>query len=142
VSPQILLVEDGVGDARLAREAFRGINSSIGLHVAGDGVEAMAFLRREGAHAHAARPDIILLDLNLPKLGGREVLAQIKQDESLRSIPTIILSTSDKPEDIDYCYQHYANCYIRKPERWDEFDDLVKRVNDFWLINKHRRSGR
>jgi chemotaxis family two-component system response regulator Rcp1 len=142
VSPQILLVEDGIGDARLAREAFRGINSSIGLHVAGDGVEAMAFLRHEGAYADAARPDIILLDLNLPKLSGREVLAQIKQDESLRSIPTIILSTSDKPEDIDYCYQHHANCYIKKPGRWDEFDDLVKRVNDFWLINTHRRSGR
>ena len=97
---EVLLVEDSPGDVRLTQEAFRDANGSIHLHVASDGVEAMAFLRREGGHAHAPRPDLILLDLNLPKMDGREVLAHIKEDASLKTIPTVILTTSDAEADI------------------------------------------
>ena len=92
---EVLLVEDSPGDVRLTQEAFRDANSTVHLHVASDGVEAMAFLKHEGTHAHAPRPDLILLDLNLPKMDGREVLAHIKEDESLKTIPTVILTTSD-----------------------------------------------
>src|ERR1700733_7255713 len=97
---EVLLVEDSPGDVRLTQEAFREANTSIHLHVATDGVEAMAFLRREGAHAKAPRPDFILLDLNLPRMDGREVLAEIKQDTSLQTIPTVILTTSEAEADI------------------------------------------
>jgi two-component system, chemotaxis family, response regulator Rcp1 len=95
MSLQVLLVEDSPGDVRLTQEAFHDVNRSVQLHVATDGAEAMAFLRREGAHVHAPRPDLILLDLNLPKMDGREVLAHIKEDDSLKTIPTVILTTSD-----------------------------------------------
>jgi chemotaxis family two-component system response regulator Rcp1 len=130
---EVLLVEDSPGDVRLTLEAFREANGSISLHVASDGVEAMAFLSHEGAHAASPRPDLILLDLNLPKMDGREVLAQIKKDESLRTIPTIILTTSDEESDIMKSYQLQANCYLRKPVQLDVFESLVKGINDFWL---------
>jgi CheY-like chemotaxis protein len=129
----VLLVEDSPGDIRLTQETFRDANRAIHLHVATDGVEAMAFLQRHGAHVHAPRPDIILLDLNLPKMDGREVLARIKADDSLKLIPTVILTTSDAETDIKRSYQLHANCYLKKPVQLDEFEKLVKSINDFWL---------
>jgi two-component system, chemotaxis family, response regulator Rcp1 len=129
----VLLVEDSPGDVRLTREAFRDANSSIQLHVAADGVEAMEFLRRQGAHTQAPRPDLILLDLNLPKMDGREVLARIKEDAGLKTIPTVILTTSDSEVDIARSYQLQANCYLSKPVQLDAFESLVKSINDFWL---------
>jgi chemotaxis family two-component system response regulator Rcp1 len=129
----VLLVEDSPGDVRLTQEAFRDANRSIKLHVATDGVEAMAFLRREGSHAGVPRPDIILLDLNLPRMDGREVLAHIKEDDSLKTIPTVILTTSDSEADIVKSYQLHANCYLSKPVRFEEFESLVASINDFWL---------
>jgi len=130
---EVLLVEDSPGDVRLTHEAMRDSKRAIHLHVASDGVEAMAFLRREGAHARAPRPDLILLDLNLPKMDGREVLAQIKSDDSLRTIPTIILTTSAAEADIVKSYQLQANCFLSKPVELDAFESLVKSINDFWL---------
>jgi CheY-like chemotaxis protein len=130
---QVLLVEDSPGDIRLTQEAFRDANSSVQLHVAFDGVEAMAFLRREGTHVHAPRPDLILLDLNLPRMDGREVLAQIKGDEVLKTIPTVILTTSEEEGDITKSYQLHANCYLNKPVQLDAFEGLVSTINDFWL---------
>jgi len=141
---EVLLVEDSPGDVRLTQEAFRDANRSIHLHVASDGVEAMAFLRHEGAHVHAPRPDLILLDLNLPKMDGREVLAHIKGDDSLKTIPTIILTTSAAEADIVKSYQLHANCYLCKPVQFDEFASLVKSINDFWLTKvklPQRQSG-
>jgi CheY-like chemotaxis protein len=130
---EVLLVEDNPGDVRLTQEAFREANSRIHLHVASDGVEAMAFLRRERAHVHAPRPDLILLDLNLPRMDGREVLAQVKADSKLKTIPTIILTTSEAEADIVKSYQLAANCYLSKPVQLDAFENLVKSINDFWL---------
>ena len=130
---EVLLVEDSPGDVRLTQEAFRDANTSIHLHVATDGVEAMAFLRREGDQIHAPRPDLILLDLNLPKMDGREVLAHIKADDSLKLIPTVILTTSEAEVDIVKSYQLQANCYLNKPVQLDAFESLVKSINDFWL---------
>jgi len=130
---EVLLVEDSPGDVRLTQEAFREANSAVQLHVATDGVEAMAFLRRQGKHARAPRPDLILLDLNLPRMDGREVLAHIKDDENLKTIPTVILTTSDAEADIIKSYQLQANCYLSKPVQLDSFEALVKSINDFWL---------
>ena len=130
---QVLLVEDSPGDVRLTQEAFKSANREIRLHVAADGVEAMAFLRREGVHAGAPRPDLILLDLNLPRMDGREVLARIKDDESLKLIPTVILTTSDAEEDILRSYRLQANCYLSKPVQLEDFERLVTSINDFWL---------
>ena len=130
---EVLLVEDSPGDVRLMQEAFRA-NQSIHLNVATDGVEAMAFLRREGIHGRAPRPNIILLDLNLPKMDGREVLARIKADDGLRMIPIVILTTSDAEADIAKSYQLKANCYLSKPVQLDAFESLVKSINDFWLV--------
>ena len=130
---QVLLVEDSPGDVRLTQEAFRDANKAIQLNVVVDGVEAMAFLKHEGVHLHAPRPDLILLDLNLPKMDGREVLAHIKEDESLKLIPTVILTTSDAEADIVRSYQLQANCYLNKPVQLDAFENLVKSINDFWL---------
>ena len=132
---EVLLVEDSPGDVRLTQEAFREANSSIRLHVAADGVEAMAYLRHEGTHVDAPRPDIILLDLNLPKMDGREVLAHIKEDEDLKTIPIVILTTSEAEADILKSYQLRANCYLSKPVQLDEFERLVKSINDFWLTD-------
>jgi two-component system, chemotaxis family, response regulator Rcp1 len=130
---EVLLVEDSPGDVRLTQEAFREANTSIRLHVTTDGVEAMAFLRHEGIHASAPRPDIILLDLNLPKMDGREVLAHIKEDASLKTIPTVILTTSEAEADIVRSYQLHANCYLSKPVQLESFETLVKSINSFWL---------
>jgi two-component system, chemotaxis family, response regulator Rcp1 len=132
-STEVLLVEDNLGDVRLAREAFRDVNSSIRLHLASDGIEAMAFLRRQGTHVHAPRPDLIVLDLNLPKMNGREVLAQIKSDENLKMIPTVVLSSSETDADVLISYQLQANCYLRKPAQWDAFVGMVRSINSFWL---------
>jgi len=129
----VLLVEDSIGDVRLTQEALREANRAIHLHVAVDGIEAMSFLRREGPHARAPRPDLILLDLNLPKMDGREVLAQIKADDSLKTIPTIILTTSEAEADITKSYQLQANCFLSKPVQLEAFESLVKSINDFWL---------
>jgi two-component system, chemotaxis family, response regulator Rcp1 len=131
---EVLLVEDSPGDVRLTQEAFRVVNSEIRIHVASDGVEAMAFLRREGLHLGAPRPDMVLLDLNLPKMDGREVLANIKEDPSLKLIPTVILTTSDAEADIVDSYRLQANCYLSKPVQLDAFEGLVKSINDFWLM--------
>jgi CheY-like chemotaxis protein len=130
---EVLLVEDSAGDVRLTQEAFRGSGKPVRLHLAADGVEAMAFLRREGVYADVPRPDLILLDLNLPRLDGRGVLALIKKDVDLKIIPTIILTTSDSEADILISYQLQANCYLRKPAHWDAFDSLVRSINAFWL---------
>jgi CheY-like chemotaxis protein len=130
---EILLIEDSPGDVRLTQEAFRDANPLIHLNVAMDGVEGMAFLRREGSHAKVPRPDLILLDLNLPKMDGREVLAQIKADAVLKSIPTLILTTSEAEVDIAKTYKLQANCYLCKPAQLEAFEALVKSINEFWL---------
>jgi CheY-like chemotaxis protein len=140
---QVLLVEDSPGDVRLTREAFREANVSIQLHVATDGVEAMAFLKQEAPHGDVPRPDLILLDLNLPKMDGREVLANIKADDNLKTIPTVILTTSEAEADIVKSYELQANSYLSKPVQFDAFQSLVKSINDFWLIKAklpHRES--
>ena len=130
---QVLLVEDSPGDVRLTQEAFRDASMRISLHVASDGVEAMAYLRREGIHANAPRPDIVLLDLNLTKMDVRQVLAHIKEDRGLKTIPTIILTTSEAEVDIARSYELQANCYLTKPVQLEAFECLVKSINDFWL---------
>jgi CheY-like chemotaxis protein len=130
---QILLVEDSPGDVRLTVEAFRDVNPDLQLHTAADGAEAMAFLRRKGVHVFAPRPDLILLDLNMPKKDGREVLAEIKADESLKLIPTVILTTSGAEADVVKCFELQANSYLLKTVDLTAFEVLVKSVNDFWL---------
>jgi CheY-like chemotaxis protein len=129
----VLLVEDSLGDVRLMQEAFRTANSAVRLHVAGDGVQAMDFLRRLGVHAGAPRPDLILLDLNLPRMDGHEVLALIKQDSDLKAIPTVILTTSDSETDIARGYDLKASCYLGKPSQFEDFEKLVVGINRFWL---------
>ncbi len=129
----VLLVEDSPGDVRLTREAFRDADPVVHLHVASDGVEAMALLRQEGEHRASPRPDLILLDLNLPKMDGREVLVHIKENDSLKTIPTIILTTSEAEADIVKSYELQANVYLNKPVQLDAFESLVKSINDFWL---------
>jgi two-component system, chemotaxis family, response regulator Rcp1 len=131
VPMHVVLVEDSPGDVRLTQEAFREANKSVHLHVARDGVEALEFLRREGALVDAPRPDIILLDLNLPKMDGREVLAYIKADGELKSIPIAILTTSDAEEDVKESYQLQVSCYLNKPVQFEAFEDLVRSINDF-----------
>lgn len=133
MATEVLLIEDSPGDVRLTQEVFREANIAIKLSVAQDGVEAMEFLRRDGCHANAPRPDLILLDLNLPKMDGREVLALIKADDKLKSIPTVILTTSEAEADIVKSYHLQANCYLNKPVELDVFESLVKSINDFWL---------
>ena len=129
----VLLVEDSPGDVRLTQEAFRAANPSVYLHVANDGVEAMIFLRNRGSQTNAPRPDMILLDLNMPRMDGRQVLAEIKKDDRLKTIPTVILTTSEADVDIAKSYQLQANCYLTKPVQLDAFEDLVKSINEFWL---------
>ena len=132
---QLLLVEDNPGDVLLSRKTFRDTNKYVHTHVVSDGVEAMAFLRKEGPFTRAPRPDIILLDLNLPRMDGREVLAQIKADDSLKMIPTVVLTTSDAEADIIRSYQLQANCYLCKPVELAAFEKLAKSINDFWLTS-------
>jgi CheY-like chemotaxis protein len=129
----ILLIEDSPGDVRLTLETFRDTDPSIRLHVANDGVEAMAFLMREGEHAGTPRPDLILLDLNMPKMDGRQVLAKIKGNESLKLIPTVVLTTSESEADVLRCFELQANSYLCKPVELGAFDNLIMSINDFWL---------
>jgi CheY-like chemotaxis protein len=129
----ILLVEDNPGDVRLTVEALREGKVHNHLSVARDGVEALAFLRREGEFADAPRPDVILLDLNLPKKDGREVLAEIKADERLRRIPVVVLTTSKAEEDILRSYALHANCYVTKPVDLEQFITVVRSIEDFWF---------
>lgn len=130
---EILLVEDNPGDVRLTMEVFKEAKIHNNLHVAVDGIEAMTFLRRGGKYSKASRPDLILLDLNLPKKDGREVLAEIKNDPLLRSIPVVVLTTSKAEEDILKSYDLHVNCYITKPVDLDQFIEVVKGIEDFWL---------
>lgn len=129
----ILLIEDSPGDVRLTREAFRDTEDMLRLHVAVDGGQAVSFLRREGVYGEAPRPDLILLDWNLPKMDGRQVLTVIKQDDDLKMIPTVILTTSEREADIEAVYQLRANCYLTKPVEFDAFESLVKSISMFWL---------
>jgi chemotaxis family two-component system response regulator Rcp1 len=129
----VLLVEDSPGDVRLTREAFKDAKMLIKLHVACDGAQAMAFLKHEGEYAAVPRPDLILLDLNLPKKDGREVLNEIKESPTLKSIPVVILTTSASQSDILQSYQLHANCYITKPVDLDGFLKVVKSIDSFWL---------
>jgi CheY-like chemotaxis protein len=135
VAIDLLLVEDNPGDVRLTEEAFHRVNDRVRLHVAADGVEAMLFLRRSGAYARVPRPVLILLDLNLPRLDGREVLGLIKTDEQLKTIPVLVLTLSDAPADVRNSYQAQANCYLKKPLSLEEFQDLILSVDRFWLTN-------
>ncbi len=130
---EILLVEDNPGDVRLTEEALKEGKVLNNIHLANDGVEAMSFLQKEGKYINAVRPDLILLDLNLPKKDGREVLMEIKKDEALRRIPVVVLTTSMAEEDIIRTYDYHANCYITKPVDFDQFIKVVKSIEDFWL---------
>ena len=130
---EILLVEDSPGDVQLTVEALRDAKVHNNLHIARDGEEAMAFLKREGEHEDATRPDLILLDLNLPRKSGREVLADIKSDQVLRRIPVVILSTSANEDDISSAYDLNANCYVTKPVDLDQFLNVVRAIDSFWL---------
>jgi two-component system, chemotaxis family, response regulator Rcp1 len=130
---EILLVEDNPGDVRLVREVFKDAKVANNIHVAEDGVEAMAFLRKEGRFAGVVRPDLVLLDLNLPKKDGREVLTEIKTDDALKRIPVIVLTTSSAEEDIMKSYSEYANSYITKPINLSQFINVVRSIEDFWL---------
>ena len=130
---EILLVEDNPGDIRLTKEAFNECKVYNNLHTVVDGEEAMAFLLREGKYSDSPRPDLILLDLNLPKKDGREVLRDLKSDENLKSIPVVILTTSQDEEDILRAYGLNANCYICKPIDLDQFSKIIKAIEDFWL---------
>ncbi len=130
---EILLVEDNPGDARLAREGLGECKIHNNLHVVEDGVKAMAFLRRQGQYAKSPRPDLILLDLNLPRKDGREVLREVKEDESLRMIPIVVLTTSKAEEDIVKSYSLHANCYVTKPLALQQFLEVVHSIEDFWF---------
>jgi CheY-like chemotaxis protein len=130
---EVLLVEDSPGDVRLTREAFKDAKVHINLHVASDGAEAMDFLNLEGKYSTMPRPDLILLDLNLPKKDGREVLEEIKESPTLKSIPVVILTTSASEADILRSYRLHANCYITKPVGLDGFLEVVKSIDSFWL---------
>lgn len=129
----ILMVEDSPTDVLLAKEALDDAKMLNRLYVVEDGAEVMAYLRREGRHAGARRPDLILLDLNLPKKDGREVLAEIKADESLRLIPVVVLTTSKAEEDVLKAYGLHANCYITKPVNFERFTEVVRSIQDFWF---------
>ena len=130
---EILLVEDSPGDVRLTVEALAEAKVTNTLHVVEDGVEAMDFLNRRGRYAAAPRPDLILLDLNLPRKDGREVLAEIKKDPKIKHIPVVVLTTSKAEHDVFRSYSLHANCYITKPVDFDQFIEVVKSIEDFWL---------
>jgi len=129
---EILLAEDNPGDVRLTREALKDAKISNHLSVVADGLETLAFLHREGRYANAPRPHLILLDLNMPRMDGRQVLATIKADEDLRRIPVVVLSTSQDRQDIQKAYALQANCYVTKPTNYDQFVSVVKSVEEFW----------
>ena len=130
---EILLVEDNPGDARLAKEALRESKLRNNLNIVVDGVEAMDYLHKKGKYADATTPDLVLLDLNLPKKDGREVLAEAKADDKLKRIPVVILTTSTAEEDVLKTYDLHANCYISKPIDLDQFMKVVKSIEDFWI---------
>jgi chemotaxis family two-component system response regulator Rcp1 len=130
---EVLLVEDNPGDIRLTQETFRDSPISIGLHVVSDGVEALNFLHGKGAHRNAVRPDLVLLEMNLPRMDGYEVLAHIKQNQSLATIPTVILTASEEEVDIAKTYQPRADCYLSKPVRIEDFEKCVHGIAHFWL---------
>jgi CheY-like chemotaxis protein len=139
---QILLVEDSPGDVRLTREALHDAKICNELHVVRDGVSALAFLRGEGEYAGAPRPDIVLLDLNLPRKDGREVLEEVKADPDLRTIPVVVLTTSEADEDILRSYDLHANAYVTKPVDFDRFIEVVRLIDDFFVtVVKLPRSG-
>ncbi|MBI5816532.1 MAG: response regulator [Nitrospinae bacterium] len=129
----ILLIEDNPADARLTREAMKDVKMLNALHIVTDGVEAMEFLRKTGQFKDAPRPDLILLDLNLPRKDGREVLAEIKADEGLKMIPVAVLTSSSAEEDILRTYKLHANCYITKPLDFDQFIHVVRSIENFWI---------
>lgn len=129
----ILLIEDNPGDVRLTKEAFKESGMNVNLNVVMDGVEALQYLRQEDHYADAIIPDLILLDLNLPKKDGREVLQIIKTDDKLMCIPVVVLTTSGAEQDISNSYRLHANCYLNKPIEFDKFFDLIQKVEDFWL---------
>jgi CheY-like chemotaxis protein len=130
---QVLLVEDDPGDVLMTREAFEDEKVRNELHVVGNGVDALAFLRREGDYADAPTPDLVLLDLNLPRMDGREVLAEVKADPELRRIPVVVLTTSEAEEDIDRSYSLHANAYVTKPVDFDRFTAVVRQIDDFFV---------
>ena len=132
-SIEILLVEDNPGDARLTIEAMREAKMRNRVHVVEDGVEAMAFLRRQGRYGEAPRPDLILLDLNLPRKDGREVLAEVKADSDLKRIPVVVLTTSRAEEDVIRAYDLHANCYVTKPVDLAQFMKIVAQIDEFWV---------
>jgi CheY-like chemotaxis protein len=138
---EILLVEDNPGDARLTLEAFKEGKVINNLSVVSNGVDALAYLRRDGQYANAAVPDLVLLDLNLPKMDGREVLAAIKDDAELKSIPVVVLTTSASQDDVARAYGHHANCYITKPVDLDQFLRVVQSIESFWLSLVRLPSG-
>lgn len=141
-SVKILIIEDNPGDIRLTREALKEGKMRNELEVAIDGEEAMAFLRKQGKYANVFRPDMILLDLNLPKKNGKEVLVEIKQDPQLRTIPVIILTSSQAEADIMQTYDNYANCYIVKPVEFNEFIKIVNNIREFWFMIVKLPKGR
>ncbi len=130
---EILLVEDSEGDIRLTREALRDAKIKVNLSVARDGEEAMAFLRRDPPHQEVPRPDLILLDLNMPRKDGREVLAELKSDDDLCKIPVVVLTTSEASNDICDSYRLHANCFITKPIGLEQFMQVIQQIEDFWL---------
>jgi CheY-like chemotaxis protein len=130
---EILLVEDDPGDVLMTREAFQDYKLRNQLHVVNDGVEAMAFLRQEGDHAGKPRPDLVLLDLNLPRMDGREVLEAIKSDAELASIPVVVLTTSEAEDDVLRSYSLHANAYVTKPVDFERFIEVVRQIDDFFV---------
>lgn len=132
-SAELLLVEDSLADVRLTEEALKENKLKVNLHVVNDGLQAMEFLRKQGKYANAPTPDLILLDLNMPRMDGREVLKTIKEDTILSIIPVIVLTISDAEQDISFCYQHHVNCYIKKPLDLKKFIDVVAAIESFWL---------
>jgi two-component system response regulator len=137
---EVLLVDDDAADIALISEAFAAHRAPVRLHVAGDGVEAMAFLRREDGNAEAPRPDLILLDLNMPRMDGREVLAVVKSDPALVTIPVVMFTTSEQPDDVAASYSGHANAYVTKPLDLDAFDDAVNKIYAFYaqLVTRPR----
>lgn len=130
---EVLLVEDDPGDVLMTREAFADFKVRNQLHVVNNGVDAMAFLRQEGAYSDVPSPDLVLLDLNLPRMGGREVLATIKKDPKLRQIPVVVLTTSDAEEDVVSSYSLHANAYVTKPVDFERFIEVVRKIDDFFV---------
>lgn len=129
----VLVVEDNLGDARLIRELLNSGDAQHQIHHVDDGVKAMDFLRRRGTYDASPRPDLVILDLNLPRKDGREVLAEVKGDPTLRTIPVVILTTSEAEEDVRNCYELHANCFVTKPADFDDFNNVMRMIDEFWF---------